>query len=558
VVTERRQRHSRHAGAGEGLTPQLGAVVETIGAQTVTVADTLGGISTGSQTVTVAVGNTSALQISGVAATTTAGAVLSPVVTAVDAYGNPSASYRGTIHFVSTDPQAIVPPDYTFVAADAGTRTFVNGAMLKTASVQSITATDTITASITGTTQTTVAPAGAASFIVGTPATATAGTSFSASVDARDAFGNRATSYSGTVAFTSTDSQALLPGSYSFVGSDAGFKTNFSVTFKTAGARTLTAMDGSITGSSAAVQVASAAAQSLFVSGFPNPSTAGASGGFSVQARDAFGNTAIGYTGGIGFTSSDARASLPPSYTFSAADAGSHSFAATLSTAGTQSISAADAALPSISGAQTSISVVPGNAASFVVSGVPSPVIAGATSSITVEARDGSGNRATGYRGTAQFSSSDPSATLPAPTAFAASDAGIKTISGVILRSSGTQSVTATDGSVIGSEQGIVVQPDVPTWPSGSALTATSTSGTTVSPSAPAKYTSSTNAAGTPAPFTEFTSARGARQLFSEFRDVRVVRENMDPITPMRIPRERLLGWPAKLVGLNLYVTAIK
>lgn len=66
------------------------------------------------------------------------------------------------------------------------------------------------------------------------------------------------------------------------------------------------------------------------------------------------------------------------------------------------------------------------------------------------------------------------------------------------------------------------------------------------------------NAAGAPAPFTEFTSAQRARRLLSEFRDVRVDRENMDPITRLRIPRERLLGWPAKLLGLDLYVTAIK
>jgi SAM-dependent methyltransferase len=66
------------------------------------------------------------------------------------------------------------------------------------------------------------------------------------------------------------------------------------------------------------------------------------------------------------------------------------------------------------------------------------------------------------------------------------------------------------------------------------------------------------NAVGTAAPFTEFTSVRAARRLFSDFREVRVVRENMDPMTLLHIPRERLLGWPAKLLGLDLYVTAVK
>jgi len=66
------------------------------------------------------------------------------------------------------------------------------------------------------------------------------------------------------------------------------------------------------------------------------------------------------------------------------------------------------------------------------------------------------------------------------------------------------------------------------------------------------------NAAGEPPPFTEFTSVRGARTLFSNFGEVRVDRENMDPVASLRIPRERLLGWPARLLGLDLYVTAVK
>jgi SAM-dependent methyltransferase len=64
------------------------------------------------------------------------------------------------------------------------------------------------------------------------------------------------------------------------------------------------------------------------------------------------------------------------------------------------------------------------------------------------------------------------------------------------------------------------------------------------------------NAAGEAAPFTEFTSTRGARALFGQFSSVGVVRENMDP--QFGIPRGRLLGWPARAVGLDLYVTAVK
>jgi SAM-dependent methyltransferase len=66
------------------------------------------------------------------------------------------------------------------------------------------------------------------------------------------------------------------------------------------------------------------------------------------------------------------------------------------------------------------------------------------------------------------------------------------------------------------------------------------------------------NAAGEAAPFTEFTSVNGARELFDGFADIRVVKENMDPIPRLRLPRERLLGWPARLAGLDLYVTAVR
>ena len=57
--------------------------------------------------------------------------------------------YLGTVHFTSSDSQAVLPSNYTFVAADDGAHTFTT-VVLKTAGSQSITATDTTTSSITG------------------------------------------------------------------------------------------------------------------------------------------------------------------------------------------------------------------------------------------------------------------------------------------------------------------------------------------------------------------------------------------------------------------------
>ena len=48
--------------------------------------------------------------------------------------------------------------------------------------------------------------------------------SFNVTITAKDAYGNTATSYTGTVHFTSSDSAAVLPGNYTFVAGDAGVK----------------------------------------------------------------------------------------------------------------------------------------------------------------------------------------------------------------------------------------------------------------------------------------------------------------------------------------------
>ncbi len=63
----------------------------------------------------------------------------------------------------------------------------------------------------------------------------------------------------------------------------------------------------------------------------------------TVRILDNGGNVVPGYTGTITFGSSDPQASLPPNYTFTAADAGVHTFTVTLFTAGPQTLIAGDA-----------------------------------------------------------------------------------------------------------------------------------------------------------------------------------------------------------------------
>jgi hypothetical protein len=66
---------------------------------------------------------------------------------------------------------------------------------------------------------------------------------------------------------------------------------------------------------------------------------------------------AVGYTGTVHFSSTDPAANLPANYTFTAADAGSHTFTATLNTGGTQSIGATDTANGGVGGTQGNITV---------------------------------------------------------------------------------------------------------------------------------------------------------------------------------------------------------
>jgi SAM-dependent methyltransferase len=68
------------------------------------------------------------------------------------------------------------------------------------------------------------------------------------------------------------------------------------------------------------------------------------------------------------------------------------------------------------------------------------------------------------------------------------------------------------------------------------------------------------NLAGDAAPATDFTSVREAKRLFSGFSEVRVRRENFDHMSRRGKPIDRgfLLGWPARLAGLDLYVTATR
>jgi hypothetical protein len=194
----------------------------------------------------------------------TAGSSFSLTVTALTPSGTTDTSFAGTIDFTSTDPQASLPGTFNFPSSDDGTATF--SVTLKTAGNQTITATDTTNPGITGTTSAiSVSPAAASQFALsGFPSTVTVGAAQSFTITAKDPYGNVATGYTGTVAFSSSDPAAILPGNSKFTSSNQGVQS-FSVTFETAGTQSLTVTDTSsgITGTQSGISVAPAAPSDL-------------------------------------------------------------------------------------------------------------------------------------------------------------------------------------------------------------------------------------------------------------------------------------------------------
>ena len=297
--------------------------------------------------------------------------------------------------------------------------------------------------------------------VAGFPSSIAAGTAVNFTVTVHDADGSTDTSYTGTEYFTSSDGQAGLPADYTFTAADAGVHT-FSATLKTASTQWITVSDASagVSASENGIVVSPAVANTLTVSGFPSPVTAGQAGTFTLTAVDPYGNTATGYTGTVQFTSSDAKASPAANYTFQAGDAGVHTFSATLKTAGTQSITATDTATGSVIGSDTGIAVNPAAPSKIFVAGFPSPTTAGVAGTFTVTLEDAYGNVATAYSGTVHFASSDGKAVLPANYTFQASDQGVHSFRAT-LKTPGTQSITAQDSSagLSGSDTAITVNP---------------------------------------------------------------------------------------------------
>ncbi len=385
-------------------------------ATTVVVASPTFGLSD-SVEIAVTPGPATKLTVSGPAAAT-AGDAFDVTVSARDQYDNIAPDYRGVVRFTTndpaTDPAAVVPNDYTFTAADAGTHTFVGGVTLYTASASAlrVTVTDlTPIAAPTAFIDVSIGGGAATSLVLTGPASAVAGTPFEVTATVYDANGNIASGYAGTVTLTTpavpNRPAAVLPAAYTFTAADGGrhvFTGADRVTLFAAGSIVVTATDATPLPeavSTLTVVVAPAAAARLSVSSDAtgNP-VAGAPFGITVTALDAHGNTATGYLGRVVFTTNDTHLTpapvLPASYTFVAADAGVRAFTpVTLYMAGARTITATDQTPIATPADVLSLTVDPGAASKLRFVGQPSNGVAGVAlaPAVTVEVADTFDNR---------------------------------------------------------------------------------------------------------------------------------------------------------------------
>jgi hypothetical protein len=293
-------------------------------------------------------------------ASPTAGTAFNITVTALDANNSPVAAYAGTVQFTSSDAQAVLPATATITGG-----TGVGSITLKSAGNQTVTATGTD--SLTGTSSGLPVGPAAASKLAVSPAAATASTGmpFNFTVTALDTFSNTATTYAGTIHFSSTDGSAVLPANSKLTNGTG----SFSATLKTSGNQTISATDtatASLTGTSFAISTSGLATHFSFTG--QGAATTRKFFYMNVSALDASNNTSNGYNGTAHFTSTDAAAILPATAAFQNGSAVNLQF--TLETPGNQTVTATDTVTPSIKGTTNSISVT-ASPALAITSGAP-------------------------------------------------------------------------------------------------------------------------------------------------------------------------------------------
>lgn len=236
-------------------------------------------------------------------------------------------SYRGKVHVSSSDPNASLPEDYTFAAADHGVKVWPDAVVLRSSGLQSVTVQDTATRAVLHRETFELVSTGVTQLRVQTASAPVAGVAQDVTVSALDSSGAVNPFYLGSIVFSSSDPNAILPLSTTFNASDAGVVfLPAALVWKTRGAHNVGAQDAALgVAGAASVTVSDAGADHLDLT-VPSSALAGVAQAAQVRVLDAYGNVATSYRGALHFSASDSAATLPPDTALSAADAGSYAW----------------------------------------------------------------------------------------------------------------------------------------------------------------------------------------------------------------------------------------
>ena len=267
-------------------------------------------------------------------ATQTAGVAFAVSMTSSDAYGNAAVSYTGAHCFTFSGPanspngtQPVYPGPGATCAAGQSAVSFAGGAaggvsitLFNPSTTTVLTATEAGTGAHGSTGAFTVVAGAVTRFAVSITGSPTAGTPFNATISTLDAYGT-AVSYSGThclafsgplVAPNGTSGPVYPARGTCGVGLSAITFTTGSatapITLYNAASTTLTATEGTITGTSGAFVVGSAGIASFSMTAATATPAAGAADNLTLRALDTYGNIATGYAGAHTLTFSGATA----------------------------------------------------------------------------------------------------------------------------------------------------------------------------------------------------------------------------------------------------------
>jgi hypothetical protein len=441
-------------------------VLDTSGNYTLTATDPLPATITSAKFV-VTVAPASQLVYTRTPATGTAGQALSPslTVTVEDAFGNVVTSDTSTVTIaVATGPSGFATGSTTSVAAVNGVAKFTN-LILNTAGTYTLIATDgTLTSVISG--NVVVSPAGANQLAYEQISGGTAGQALAPAVTVavEDAFGNVVTSNTSNVKIA----VASGPGGFDAASTTRVAAVNGVATFSnlildTAGIYTLQATDGALTSiTSGNITVNPAAASQLALEQAPTSGTAGQAlaPAVTVTVEDPFGNVvtsdvsivSIGVATGPGGFAAGSTTSV-------SAVSGVATFNnLVLDTSGTYTLTATDGTLASVTSGNVVIAVAP--ATQLVFQQTPASGTAGQalSPSLTVAVEDAFGNLVTSDTSTVTIAvASGPSGFAGGSTTSTAAVSGVATFNNLILDTSGTYTLTLTDGTLTSATTGNIV-----------------------------------------------------------------------------------------------------